>query len=393
MISMKYNKWCYRKPIVDKKSLSNDIFTKTRILDIPELYKAVILQNEFLRCRGIEFVSFSNIKINRNFKFNNGLELRPCFYSDDDKFEDGQIFESSMLMNRRSKFIYDGWLPISNYTRNSVADYVEMIDQSLSIFSISGYIYFTWEPKYFYRHIKNGFIDSEYTNDVNFIPHFSSELSKLNQKDKIAIYRSINWINKAISNDEPMVSFLFYMISLEYFADYIEKPKKYKSIFDNLKSNEKNESTINISEEIFNDLQTSDDPFRIISNYYFKYVVGIKKNIENQLRFIFKGNEEFIKIFNKKIQKKTLYDIRSDIAHGSINPFNQEKINQIRKRLPELKHLSISYLKEILTQCKINYYFKVNKFCVSADFDNAISSDESKDTKPVHMAIHYFNRI
>jgi hypothetical protein len=398
---MKFNEWCHRKPVVDDSDKYFKALSKVRQFNVSEISRAALLQKEMLDNEGIEFMVFSNLKFEKQIKFDNGLELVPCFYPElnGGNFND-PIHQASAQMHNRARYLYDGWLPITNWDAINISEKLESIEEILSLFSLTGLIYFEWEPKYFYKRKTNEIIYADtHLNQVSIIEEiavFANDLNKLDIKDRLVIYKSISWINKAKSSNDPITAFLFYMLSIENLVHYIEEGAKNNSAFFKIRTisnEEKDKQKKECIYEMLKDIQSDNEPWKIVQKAYTDCVYGIKNRIERQINRAFIEGDKLRTVFNEKINKKSLYDIRSKIAHGDVNTLNTDEIDEINKRIYDLKDLAINYILSVLYKCDILYPERTFHGSISCDMDNSILSSVRIDKGPTHMSLYYFGRI
>jgi len=400
---MKYNEWCHRKPFANPNFLNATVRNSEGFYQLSQTSQAVLLQHEVLNCDGLEFFIISNLKLEKPIKFENGLEIVPCFYQDMHSQElNDPLVEASSRMKRMARYLYDGWLPILDWKTENISKQISIIDETFSLFALTYPIYFEWEPKYFYE--TNLAITIDQDKDVNpdfdleKIISFSNNLNVLSEIDRVAVYKSINWINKAQGAYDPLIKFLFYMVAIENLVHYIEKDKKASPAFINLRTRSDKDSVSEEKNDCIKKLLMKgafeSDPQKFVTDAYFDCVGGLKKNIELQLKNAFPNDDKLWRLFFEKINKKSLYDIRSEIAHGKINTLNVNDIEEVRRRLRDVKNIALKYIYSVLERSGVGKYPASEiKPIISLKLMNANLTNISMYKGPTHMALFYQNRI
>jgi hypothetical protein len=395
----KYNDWYHKKPLVSnfKSEKYFEVTAKINQYKISSFSKSALLQKELLDIGGIEFIAFSNLKIDKNIKLNNGLELRPCFSPDlGGRHIDDPIQKAEYLMHKRGRYLYDGWLPIKNWGNNKIADELRKIDEFISLFSLTGHNYFSWFPKYFYKEKEIEIIYADATkNKISIIDNvldLQNNLDNFKTKDdKKAIFRSINWINKAKETTDTVVKFLFYTLAIEQLAKYVENSKSTSSFYKIRTHKDKSERKKWKTECLKKTLEAIDynnNPWVIVDKAYFDCNSGLKEMIKRQIKRAFKPNS-----YLHEINIDDIYSIRSKIAHGDIDTINVEEINFVNSKIHDINILAINYVLSILYKCDIEFEGGKLHASFGSLLDDAFISNASMYKGPTHMALVYYNMI
>ena len=303
-------------------------------------------------------------------------------------------------MKNKCKYLYDGWLPISDWEPKNISEQIRNIDEYLSLFSLTGHIYFKWEPKYFIDdndcYIVHADTSLKEISIVDNINDLSLQLQKIKKPDRQAIDRSINWINKAKETDDVLVKFLFYMLSIEYLVACIENSKSYSDFY-KLRTyknkKEKNDAKRDCIKNILDTIDYNDKPWVTMKEAYFDCESGIKKMVERQIKKVFKEDSFLLPIYTDKVNGKSLYDIRSEIAHGSIDTLNVDEIAIIESRIDDISKLSVNYVLAILYQFDIRFPSEGLHTSSGVSLADSFISKPSMFQGPTHMALRYYNRI
>ncbi len=395
----KYNEWCQKKPLISSFDLDKyaKITAKINQHQISAFSKSALQQKLFLEVDGFEFVAFSNLKIDKNIKFENGLELRPCFSPElgGRQIED-PLQKAEYLMHRRGRYLYDGWLPIENWASDNIANELRKIDESISLFSLTGHISFSWFPKYFHKEKEFEIIYADTKNKgksiIDIVHIFQNHLDKLQtEDDKKTILTSINWINKAKETSDIIIKFLFYILAIEQLVKNVEDSKSHSSFYKIRTHKDKKERRNwkrECIEERLKNIDYNDKPWTTIDDIYFSCNSGLKEMIKRQVSKAFKPDS-----YLQKISIDEIYSVRSKIAHGSIDTLNRDDIELVNNMIDEVKELAINYVLSILYKCDIEFEGGKLHASFGDNFEDAFISNASMYKGPTHMALRYYNMI
>ena len=131
--SGKYNKWCERRHLVcaDEGKIEKAFkYASDTNLTLSEM--AAFYTHELVDCQGLEFVVFSNARINLPVELPGDITLVPCFLAELEK-TDSVIAQLTLEMDRRACFVYDGWLPVGDWQRYSVRKAIGRVNSALSV--------------------------------------------------------------------------------------------------------------------------------------------------------------------------------------------------------------------------------------------------------------------
>ena len=398
-LEFKYNNWCERRGLVcSDNALYFRAVSFSNKKDLSPSEKAAFYFHELTGCDGMEFVAFSNVRIEKPIILPNKVIIVPCFLSEN-KREGLDIrdpfLKATMEMERRHRYVYDGWIPITLWDKENVRKAVRSIDEAFSIFCLPLSIFFKWIPKYS-SHSKSElpifpFGDQE----ILELESLSKHLDSLKEKDRIALYRSIAWLSQSLRLEEPAAQFLFLILSIESLARYIEDESTTESPFYNLKSrrlikSERREERENCIDTILSKMLDSDKT-KAVKTAYFDCVVGIKKQLETHLRLVFGSTTEPIEVlFEEKVEGFSLYDLRHIIAHGDIDALSEAQRDLIQKRVWDAEKIARKYILIVLNK-SLNFQLSkgVIQSEVSLDLKDMVMSCEGMNHGPTHMAIIY----
>jgi len=293
-------------------------------------------------------------------------------------------------MEQKSRFIYDGWVPINLWEEKNVRIAINSIDEALSTFCIEGRIFFDWEPKYLTPNDRH----STYILEDEHIQEFESIariLDSLEENDRIAIYRSLAWLSQGIRLDEPAARFLFSILAIESLATYIEETASENSPLIKLRTKTITDTERN---KCIKDTLTKwldDDPRKAIETAYFDCVIPTTQRLRGHLRNAFASNaESYDLLFKHKVEKKTLYDLRHYVAHGRVNALSELEREQIRQRVWDAERIARRYIwvvfEKALNTRHITDTMKASVFFGALQM---VVSNEGMYRGPTHMAVLY----
>ena len=391
----RYNDWGERQPIVNTDS--EMFFAVSRVKardDLTEAEKSAIYLHGITGCNGLEFVGFSNAKIERPISLLNGIILYPCFLqSTGGQNVNDPIVRTSMRMSQTGRYIYDGWLPIKDMCEESIRASIRVLRETLCAFSLVSGSKFDWEPKY---KTSNSNEDTHYyaEKEIKTIEEFLNTIESIAQDDREALIRSIGWLSECIRVQNPESKFLFAVLSIEALCAYIEGSGS-DSILNSLAQEKKTKATKKSERndcirKILND-HLEDSPTRAISSAYFGCVVGIKKKLIQHLTNVFDANDEdLVTFFEKQENEFSLYELRHTIAHGSHDIISEIDLARITKNAFKVERFATRYIWRVLNIAFdfFNESSSINAK-ISMDFGNSVISDRSMYKGPVDMGLIY----
>lgn len=220
----RYNPWCQRRPLVcanqDQYRQAASFFAQGGLSPSEQ---AAFYLHELTGCAGFEFVAFSNVRLEGPVKLPNGVVLVPCFLdTTEGRGVRDPLVQLTSRMQQKSRFIYDGWVPIAIWNEQNVRRAIQSIDEALSVFCLSSRIFFDWKPKYPAPNDRRSTYEFE-EEHLKELESLSQTLDTLEEDDRTAIYRSLAWLSQGIRLDEPAARFLFSILAIESLVTYIEE--------------------------------------------------------------------------------------------------------------------------------------------------------------------------
>lgn len=345
----KYNRWCEKRTLVYKQGYNGYFYNR----ELTYTENAALFLHETVGCEGLEFVVFSNAEIDEPIiELPGNITLIPCFMVDLNGAKiDDQLTHLTFMQMEQSRYIYDGWMPISDWKIETVKKAIGEIDQALSLFSLLVGASFTWEPKYppYFEASAYGLTHQH----IHAIKQLKCITESLEGDDLRALFKSIAWFSQSFRLSEPTAKFLFCILAIESLATYIETNTKDGSAFKSLRSPQettKDEDRINCIHEILDD-RPDKDLIKAVNDAYVKCVLGIgtKAHVKNNLKNIFgESSECFELLFKSKGDGDTLYKLRNKIAHGTVDALSEKEREIISARLWDVERLVRRYILKVL---------------------------------------------
>jgi hypothetical protein len=230
----KYNDWGKKDPIVSKdQKVVLEALSFAYRHDLSTEEKSIYYLYKLTKCKGFEFVLYSNAHLVEPIFLSEKVVIYPCF-RDTSKgggnFNDPYYLES-YKMYQNNQYIYDGWISIDDFSEENVRNTLEELKSIITIFSIATNCKCKIISKYDFENKNNTtcFIDSENLNKIELL---TNKLYKVNIKDRNAIFHSLGWLANGITVEDCELKFLSYMLAIESLCYFIEeKSDKDKSIF------------------------------------------------------------------------------------------------------------------------------------------------------------------
>ncbi|GAH87596.1 unnamed protein product, partial [marine sediment metagenome] len=208
------------------------------------------------------------------------------------------------------------------------------------------------EPKY--SPIMQGGTYHEFEReDVMPVKQLTEFLNRLEEVDARAFLTSIGWLSQSLRLSEPAAKFLFGILAIESLATYIEKESLDDSAFNKLRSAQltkkqrKEQRQACIRDVMAQFLDTN--PEKAVSTAYSDCIGGIKQRIQAHLVNIFCEDKEPVDLlFNLRVDGKTLYELRNEIAHGRVDALSEAQREAIFARAWDVERTARKYILKVL---------------------------------------------
>lgn len=346
----RFNDWGQRKWLKADETWSRFVEKEVRKLNMSrpatDLCKSAMLTNS----KGVEFVLFSDAQFPRAFQLHKKALVVPCFEPIDPMR--GQAGDDRALaMSHRGIFIYDGWIAVENWDRAILESYVELLQEASASFSVLGGWFMHWEPKYRFSNTHKRFFQVSF-NHLESFQSLVDVVDDIPPQDRTAIHRSAGWISSALKASSPLVRFLLLFVSIEALATYIERKARDDSPLRPLATKKLSKSERRIEREnCINRILSSsvdENPTKAIQDAYFLCVQGTKRTVEEHLNEVFEEEAQAQLLFEESPNRKSLWNVRNDIAHGSLYLLSDKDVQEVELRLPALERMAGDYLRKVV---------------------------------------------
>lgn len=253
-------------------------------------------------------------------------------------------------MKTTNRYVYDGWLPLTDWSVDSVRKAIKTIGETLSVFIVRGSIRFKWEPKYPSPE-RFATLNTCSSEGQHFTELFAG-LAKLGEKDRQAVYRSFGWLSQSLSLEDPAARLLFGLLAIESLVHHIESVKA-DSPFVILQPEKLGKAGRRKKREdcIKRKLDTADpnNYTQFVESAYFDCIASIKRKLQHCLELVFgKESNEIEKFF---LDKEAYLKIRNDIAHGGVDTLDDEQRTLLIEKSEEVESLARAFLSKVLAKC------------------------------------------
>ncbi|TFH12843.1 hypothetical protein E4H04_12975, partial [Candidatus Bathyarchaeota archaeon] len=229
----RYSQWCEKRPLAcsDKdilKKANGNLYRN----DLTSLEKNIMFVHDLVGVQGIEFVLASSGKFNSRVNLPEKITIVPCFLPEiTGKNSNDPLVNISYIMMTQSRFIYDGWIPLFDWSIGNLRNKIHLLNKILSLFSIQERISIRWEPKYWIINKNQQSYQEIKEEHVNKVVQLYENTRKWNEKDSWAYFRSIGWLSQSLTLPPSPSRFLLCIVAMESLATYIENITNTDSIF------------------------------------------------------------------------------------------------------------------------------------------------------------------
>ncbi|KPK45797.1 MAG: hypothetical protein AMJ77_06855 [Dehalococcoidia bacterium SM23_28_2] len=343
----------------------------------------------------MEFVVLSNARVKRPVTLPGGITLVPCFQTELES-ANSRISELTLEMMHRGCFVYDGWLPVDDWQADTVCEAISTIDSALAVLVLRTSAWFSWEPKYS-PIVRGGMCYDLEQQDVVQMNQLANSVNEMNEKDSRALLSSIGWLSHSVRASEAPARFLFAFLSIEALATHIEGTSGEVSAFGRLRCEKLNgqqrkerrqECIRNIMDQLLDA-----NPEKAVEQAYSQCVVGLGQRLQAHLTHVFGGETHPIELlFKRRVDGKTLYDLRHEIAHGKMDALSQAQREAVFRRARDLERIARRYIFEVLGNvvgCGLESGEGQTLLSVTPRLREGIVSNESMYKGPIDMAEVY----
>lgn len=389
----RFNKWGGREWLQVPEQTIRAVDQELARLDLSPRARSLYQAARYSDSKGIEFVFISNAQFRPVLSEGTRIHIVPCFTPLDPLNPKHEKRQGAMM--KRGQFIYDGWVPNEDWSARRLEEIVSSVDDVVSVFSIVGGYYAYWEPKYVFPTTP---VPSHVASQREFqaLARTVGLMAKLPEGDRDALRRSLAWMGAALRT--PRVQrFLLLFVSIESLATYIESRKTARGGVLRRRfaappaiASERRKRREECVQAIFKDRAVSAGT---VQEAYFKCLyTSIREMLEGHLNRVF-GTEQASKtLFREKVDGKTLWQLRNDMAHGNLDLVSEQAVRFLSARVPVLEDIARSYLRRIFAALAGAHYFSEPRRPILALRPcQAFGSPGTKYMGPTDMAEYYAN--
>ena len=121
-------------------------------------------------------------------------------------------------------------------------------------------------------------------------------------------------------------------------------------------------------------------------------MVGTRKLLEDHIDRVFGDTKASTLMFKEEIEGKTLWQLRNDIAHGSLNILSENQIRFVTRRVGLLENIARSYLRKVLSHLAGTEYFSpIRRQGFVIPMAQSVGTPSTEYMGPTDMAEYYIN--
>lgn len=347
----RFNDWGKRRFLTADPALIEFVDSQVASLRLEQRAKSLCRAAMLTRSQGLEFVLFSSAQLNSPLTFLGSIQIVPCF-EPIDLLAGKPGDQRAMAMSHAGIYIYDGWVPNDQWTSEALKQAVSHLDTITNLFTLFGGWFALWEPKY-PASVRPTEFHQPTGSHLSSLDHTLTFISTLAPLDQAALIKSAAWLSNALQQKAPAQRFLLLFLSIESIATYIENDAPPESPLrqfseDQLTKHDKEERRAQCIQQTL-DRYLAQDATEAIRRAYFDCVSSTRGFLQAHLTRAFNDPGPAQILFEEKVKGKTLWQIRNDIAHGSLDIINEPQLAFIERSIPSLEKISRGYLRALLS--------------------------------------------
>ena len=346
---VRYNKWREWKPI--QSTLNMEEHSKAMLAALAIRGNELEAAHNYTAHTGfdgIEFVVIGSYKDKAPFrKLAHGIVLVPCA----DVLED-QSNPTSML--GRTRFLYDGWLPLTNTSLDGLREGLRWIDETIAMLTYSLRSSATWFPKYIETCPKHGEYRSLQDSDECLFADATTDFAMLPEAVRDAVSRAAHWLQHGQQQRRSTDTFLSYWLAFEslILTLFDVGPEvglviedEYEGMSKKARKSAKGRAILELIDPV--EEKTASE---LVSRAYFDIVTGIGKRVRKTLPVVLgEGHQDVDWPYTAKlgIEPTTL---RSNLVHGGLSATELETRYDLVTMCSELELLTREIIHRTLHQ-------------------------------------------
>lgn len=346
--AQRFNKWRHQKGLSVPGGTGADFICQMgggqRVTQPALLFKA-------LGKKGLEFLAVSNVQLESPVQLADEIVLVPCFgaaaVAAAEESEKQAVFMLEFSMKAKGRFIYDGWLPVPDWSPETVERRIARLDEVLSCFSLHSSCHVRWMYKYPQGtspggHAKFTLTEIEASKTVRGAVDCIG-----NKQDRATLNRALKWLAKAASAHEPEMRLLFSVVGLETLVkrklqpDSQLLPKTAKRALAVDEGNLAEQLALVVS-------QCAGDPAELLRQAgELLRTDKMQWTVQSEIGKVL-TDESWVA--DSKAGLARVYNIRHDLAHGSYDSGNLDLQEEVAKLAPRTVELLRKYIGIVVTQ-------------------------------------------
>lgn len=182
-------------------------------------------------------------------------------------------------------------------------------------------------------------------------------VEKFRGKDSRVLDRAISWYQAGnrLALGNSLLGFLSYYLALEMLAlklhsGEMEASERYG--FKTLNKEERKAQTNKCILDIESTGLLKSDPEKFARKVYEECILGNYRKTKETLLAVFGPDSSEVKTFTRRIKKDdeeyTLYELRSNIAHGEFTPLGEDHLDIITEEIPTISDLTRRFISRVL---------------------------------------------
>lgn len=338
-LKLRYNNVGEWKPLVfngDINALGKEVDTLSKGEYDKRVYGA-LYYIKATTCNVIEFIVKTHFEIPSDFQ---------QIGSQYGKIQLHKIAFTEDYFNVANIQVYDGTLELVGKEIDDIKNGLSFIDVTLHRLAFRIDTKLEWFLKYPHHDSNPNGVLSLSDDDMDLLKEYL--VDNLKGEDSIIFDVAISWYINGNNSNNVFVKFLSYCIAMESLVDSFLSGKMEASSKFGIGTSEKiEEELVLLIKSKHNELYDK-NPEQFIRETYSE-LFGIQKKFRKAMEIVFGMDHKYLSLFFDKKDKYKIYDLRSELAHGSFNVLNSEHKEIIEKRLPDLKHVAHDFITRMST--------------------------------------------
>lgn len=253
---------------------------------------------------------------------------------------------SADYVNIENMQVYDGTLELPGDSIEDIKSGLAFIDVTLHRLVFGMDTKLEWFMKYPHHDNNPKGLLHLTDEDMSILKEYLTE--NLKGEDSLIFDVVISWYINGSNSNNVFISFLNYCIAMESLADSFLSGKMEISAKFGVQDEVKNkQDLVSAIKEKHDELYES-EPEKFLREAYSE-LIGIQRKLRKAMEIVFGEEHKYISLFFDKKDGYRMYDLRSNLAHGSFNSLDVEHKKIIESRLVTLKEIAYDFIYRIST--------------------------------------------